>query len=109
MPLLRKHLRPVYLFSQQEEDSGYVGTTTIYVPSHIEYCNIQPVTNTVTAEIYGERVYNMVSLMCELKANIHEGDRLSLSDFTVPSHKVVSVMTYTTHKTILAEVMGVGR
>lgn len=108
MPLLRKHLKPVYIFRQKEEDSGYVGTKAVCSPSHIEYCNIQPAANKLTAEIYGEKVYNMYTLLCGLESNICEGDRLAFNGFSKPSHKAVSVMVYTTHKTILAEVIGVG-
>lgn len=108
MPLLRKNLKTVYIFRQREDDSGYVGTKATYSPSHTEFCNIQPSTNKLMAEVYGERVFSMFTLLCSLDSNINEGDRLSFDGFSKPSHKVVSVMLYTTHKTILAEVIGVG-
>ena len=46
----------------KEQESGYVGTKTVWAYSHTVQCNVQPAENKLTAEIYGVRVYDMYSL-----------------------------------------------
>ena len=107
MRFMRRNLKPVYVFCPKETDSGYVGTKTEYVPSHKIWCVISPAENKITAEIYGKRVYDMISLMCDTKEDIQGAHRLSLDGFSTPEYKIVSVKKYSVHTEVLAEVIGV--
>lgn len=103
--MLRRYLKPVYVFTQKETESDYVGTKTEWVISHTIHANVQCAANKLTSEIYGERVSNMLSLICDESAEINEGNRVSFTCSGKPTHKIVSVMRYSTHKTVLAEVI----
>lgn len=103
MRFLKKDLKPVYVFVKSEVDSGYVGKKVVDDYFHTIYANVQPADSKITTEAYGERVYNMVSIMCDLSCDISH--KISLDGTEKPTHKVVSVMEYTNHKVILAEVI----
>lgn len=103
MRLMQKDLKPVHLFAAQEVESGYVGTVTKWNYTDTVQCNIQPADNKITAEVYGERVYNMISLLCPLDCGITEAVRLSPTSKEAPDYKVVSIKTYITHIAVLAE------
>lgn len=103
--LIRKDLKPVYVFAAQEQESGYVGTKTVWAYSHTVQCNVQPAENKLTAEIYGVRVYDMYSLICGLSDALSEGQRVSFGSVEKPTHRIVSVKRYGMHKVLLAEVI----
>ena len=103
MRFLKKDLKPVYVFVKSEVDSGYVGKKVVDNYSHMVYANIQPADSKITVESYGERAYNMVSIMCDISQNISY--KISLANKEKPTHKVISVKEYTNHKVILAEVI----
>lgn len=103
MRFLKRDLKPVYVFVKSEVDSGYVGKKVVDNYSHTVYANIQPADSKITVESYGERAYNMVSIMCDISQDISH--KISLTDIEKPTHKVVSVKEYTNHKVILAEVI----
>lgn len=103
MRFLKRDLKPVYVFAKSEVDSGYVGKKVVDNYSHKVYANIQPADSKITVESYGERAYNMVSIMCSSAYDISY--KISLTDTEKPTHKVVSVKEYTNHKVILAEVI----
>ena len=103
MRFLRRDLKPVYVFAKKTVDSGYVGSKTIDEYSHTVYANVQPADSRITAEAYGEKAYDMISIMCDISSGI--AHKISLSGTEKPTYKVVSVKEYTNHKVILAEVI----
>ena len=105
MPMLRKHLMPVHVFNLIKHDDIYVGTEMVPEYSHTIKANVQPAESKVTVEAYGERVYNMLSVIAPISATISEKNELSfgMGQDTQPTHKVVSVKRYTDHCVILAE------
>ena len=105
MRFLRKDLKKVYVFSKKESESDYVGTKVSYEPSHVIYCHITPAADKLTSEVFGERAYSMLNLMCTKNYDIKDGYRISLKGFDVPEYKVISVMEYTQHKSVVAEVI----
>lgn len=103
MRFLKRDLKPVYVFVKSEVDSGYVGKKIVDNYSHTVYANIQPADSKITVESYGERAYNMVSIMCDISQDISH--KISLVGTEKPTHKVISVKEYSNHKVILAEVI----
>lgn len=105
MPMLRKHLMPVHVFNLIKHDDVYVGTEMVPEFSRTVNANVQPAERKVIAEAYGERVYNMLSVIATISAEIDEKNELSFGagQETQPTHKVVSVKRYTDHCVILAE------
>lgn len=105
MPLIRKRLMPVHIFVLVERDDGYVGTETVPEFSRTVNANVQPAESKVTAEVYGERVCNMLSVIAPAGAQIDERNELSFGNGQefAPTHKVISVKHYSDHSVILAE------
>lgn len=103
MALLRKNLVPVYVFEEQERESGYVGTEIADVFTGKVQAIVQPANSSITAETYGERIGNMVTVYCPVWAEIDESCKVSFSNGEAPTHKIVSVKRYQNQKVILAE------
>lgn len=103
MRLTERDLRDVYLFESETVESGYVGTTEQWNHTDTVRGCVRVAENKITAEIYGERVQNMLSVLCLPNCGITENTRLSLSDRTSPAYKVVSIKPYYDHTVILAE------
>lgn len=103
MRLTQRDLKDVYIFTSQTVDSGYVGTQTNWIYSHTIKCDVQPGENKITAQIYGDRVYNMYIVICQLGA-ISECCKLSFSGDDQAEYQVVSVKDYLDHTVVLAEV-----
>lgn len=105
--MLRKYLRTVYLFEKKEADKNapdyYPGQKAREVYSHSIVCNVQPSKNQITSEIYGERVNNILSLMCDMDAEIDKKMTVSLTGCKKPEYKITSIEAYTKHKVIMIE------
>ena len=103
MAFLRKNLVPVFVFEEQERESGYVGTEIADVYVRTVNAIVQPANSSITAETYGERISNMLTVYCPVLAEIDENCKLSFSNGEAPTHKIVSVKRYQNQKVILAE------
>ena len=105
--MLRKYLRTVYLFEKKEADKNapdyYPGQKARGVYSHSIVCNVQPSKNQITSEIYGERVNNILSLMCDMDAEIDKNMIVSLTGCQKAEYKITSIEAYTKHKVIMIE------
>ena len=105
--MLRKYLKTVYLFEKKEADKNapdyYPGQKAKEVYSHKIECNIQPAKNQLTSEIYGERVNNILSLMCDVETEINKNMTVSLTGCQKPEYKITSIEVYTKHKVIMIE------
>ena len=108
---LQKDLKQVYVFREWETEQDvndpnfYPGKRQGRVYSHQVRCNIQPADSSVTAQAFGRQCYEMMQLMCDAKADIVAGDRLSLDRPDRPTHRIASIKQYGTHKILLAEVL----
>ena len=108
MRLLRKDLRKAYLFSKSKSDRKSVYDTGIkYENIGCILCNVQPINNEIKAQAYGERIFNMLSLVCEKNQDIKECFAISFGNEEKPEYKVVSVMEYKNHNVVTVE-KGVG-
>ncbi len=105
MRFLRKDLKEVFVFYNHEKESSYVGTETVPMFSHKIKAVVQPAANKLNAEIYGERVHSMYRLICDSKQEISENCLISFHTAVSPQYKIISVMRYTAHSVILAEVI----
>lgn len=103
MRLTERDLRDVYLFEAETVESGYVGTTEQWNYAGTVRGCVRVAESKITAEIYGERVQNMLSVLCLPDSGIAEHTRLSVDSREVPEYKVVSIKPYQDHTVILAE------
>lgn len=107
MRVMEADLKPIHLFEMQapDEDSPdfYPGQQPEWTYARTVRGNVQPAENRLTAEIYGERVHDMLSVILLPGSGIHEGMRLSFSGAEKADYKTVSVKEYSTHTVILAE------
>lgn len=105
--MLRKYLRTIYLFKKEQADRDapdyYPGQKSKETYSHRIEGNVQPAKNAVTSEIYGERVTNILSLICDKNAEISKDMKVSLSGSEKPEYKITSIEEYTRHKVIMME------
>ena len=111
MRLLVRDLVPVHVFTAHAVDESdpdfYPGTQPEQRYSHTLRCNVQPAENRATAEVFGVKVYDMVSILCERDAKLAQHDMVSLAGTEKATHRIVSVKPYQTHLVCLAEkVMG---
>ena len=105
--LLIKDLKPVHVFKMVKSSGVYVGTEMVAEYSHTIKANIQPAESKITAEVYGERVHNMFTVLCPAGVQICDKDKVSLAEDkqTEPTHKIVSVKRYSDHSVLLVEAM----
>lgn len=103
MRLTQRDLKEVYLFTPETVESGYVGTITKWTYTETVKCDVQPADNKIEAEVYGERVYNMLSILCLPDCGMSEDIRLSINSKAAPEYKVVSIKPYSDHLVVLAE------
>lgn len=103
MRLMQKDLKPVHLFTSKEVQSDYVGNVEKWEYTNTVQCNVQPADNKITAEIYGKRVHDMISLLCPLDCGITEDTRLSLAEKDKPTYEIKSIKYPSTHISVLAE------
>lgn len=103
MRLAQKYLRDVHVFTRQTIESGYVGTETKWVYHNTIKCDVQPAESKITAQIYGDKVYDMYSVICPLGA-IGNDHKISFASRDKAEYKVVSVKNYLDHTVVLAEV-----
>ena len=105
--MLRKYLKTVYLFEKKEADKNapdyYPGQKAREVYSHKIECNVQPAKNQITSEIYGERVNDILSLMCDNDVKISKDMTVSLTSYQKPEYKITSIEEYTKHKVVMIE------
>lgn len=107
MRLMEKDLKDIYLFEMQQPDEDspdfYPGQQPEWSYARTVRGNVQPAENKLTAEMYGERVHDMLSVILPLGSGICEGVRISFSGTQKADYKAVSVKEYNTHTVILAE------
>lgn len=105
--MLRKYLKTIYLFRKQEADKNdpnyYPGQKAKEVYYRSIKCNVQPAKNEITSEMYGERVTNILSLLCDKDVEITDDMTISLSNPKKSEYKIISIEEYTRHNVIMIE------
>ena len=71
--------------------SSYIGTETRWEPAGTIRAEVQPLSDSATAEQYGVKFSRSVQLFCDIGADISERDRVELSGGT---YEVKGVTTY---------------
>lgn len=103
--MLYKNRVPVYFFTQEERESGYVGTETADVFKRAYKGIAAPADSMITAEAYGERVGNLFSVSLPPGSSVSEFDKLSFEGTKKPTHRIVSLKRYHNRMVVLAERM----
>lgn len=103
MRIMTADLKIMPHFRPERTESGYVGTEKKLNRIKDIAAQVTPVTDRASAEVYGEKITKMRSLLCDINADIKCGDYVALDGLKL---KVVSVMRYSTHLAVLAEFAG---
>ena len=93
-------LEKVTVYRKVEKKSDYVGTVTELKEIATVDCAVNPITDKISAELYGERIKGMVSLRTTDLNVIEVGDIVKIGGV---SFKVLSVNHYSDHDSITAE------
>ena len=88
------HLRPV------ERESDYIGTATELSEVGTLRGTVNPVTDKISAEIYGNRINGMISLTLLTPHSVVVGDVLRYMN---EAYRVLSIAHYQSHDIITAE------
>ena len=109
MRLKQNELKTVYVFGagKVDEDSPdfYPGEEADNVFLKTIRCNVQCADSKITAEVYGKKAFDMFQLLCEIGVDINDSMKISMTDDTKPTHNIVSIRPYSTHTTVLIEVI----
>ncbi len=109
MRLKQNELKTVYVFGAGKIDDDspnfYPGEEPDDVFLKTIRCNVQCADNKITAEVYGKKAFDMFQLLCETGVDINDSMKISLTDDTKPTHNIVSIRPYSTHTTVLIEVI----
>lgn len=100
MRLMKADLETVTVYRKENRKSDYVGTVTELTELATVDCAVNPVTDKVSAELYGERIKGMVSLLTTALNVIEVGDTVKIGGV---SYKALSVNHYSDHDSITAE------
>lgn len=100
MRLMMDDLKAVTVYRKVEKESDYVGTVTELKEIAAVDCAVNPVTDKVSAELYGERIKGMVSLLTTDLNVIEVGDIVKIGG---AGYKVLSVNHYSDHDSVTAE------
>lgn len=96
----QRALKTVPVYVRKTVDSGYVGTESKYIHSADVRCSLHPADGKISAEIYGERVYSMIKMICPVSAAEFDGAAIDSGEMT---HKVVSRVKHTDHQIVILE------
>ena len=100
MRLMMADLEKVTVYRKVEKKSDYVGTVTELTELATVDCAVNPITDKVSAELYGERIKGMLSLLTTAQNVIAVGDTVKIGGV---SYKALSVNHYSDHDSITAE------
>ncbi len=104
MRLIQSRLREVPIYRPMETENDYVGTSRIWEPVGVILADVQPASDRRMVEMYGDRASHMQTLYTYTGADIQDGyGAFAMSKNGEPTHKVVSVMRYSTHVVLTVE------
>lgn len=101
MRLNRKYLRTVFVKPKITLDDGEGGIYEDYKDKGIAIeANIQPATSRLQGEVYGERISNILNMLCtDHIESLAEGVALCVytSEYDKPDYKIISIKRWSTH------------
>lgn len=103
MRLMETDLKAYSVYRPRAVLSDYIGTKTEYVENGAIRAQVQPVTDKVSVALYGNRVEKMKNLVCPYGVDLRKGDKVEIDG---EKHKVVGLLTYSTHITAAVELEG---
>lgn len=101
---MESDLRSIPQFRAVTSPSSYIGTQKEYkaVEGGIR-AQVQPVTDSLSVAMYGNRVTQMRSLICPAGTDLKKDDLVEIDG---EKYRITAVLTYTTHLTATAELEG---
>ena len=100
MRLMKRDERELIHLRPEEKQSDYIGTVTELSEVGTVKGIVNPVTDRLSAELYGTRVLGMVSVTLLSGNPVKNGDILR---FSGADYKVLSIAHYQSHDLITAE------
>ncbi|MBP0985115.1 MAG: hypothetical protein J6A19_15460 [Oscillospiraceae bacterium] len=97
---MNKRLQELPLFRPVEQKSSYCGTDVKYLSSGTLTAEVQPISDTATAELYGVNVIRSVLLLCAPGAAVMERCRVEING---DMYEVKGVTRYTNYTKAGAE------
>jgi hypothetical protein len=97
------------MFLKKKTPSDYIGDSYQWQSAGSILCSVLPVTDKLTAELYGPRVEQMLLLHAAPGTAIADGMGIAFTAGAAePEYTVVSVKKRMTHTYVLVEVMKIG-
>lgn len=100
---MERDLRTLTLDRAERTPSPYIGTKKEYKPVGTIRAMIQPVTDSLLAALYGNRVAKMKNLVCPAGTDLKKDDLVGIDG---EKYRIVSVLAYTAHLAAVAEKEG---
>lgn len=100
MRMMTVDTRTLAVYRKVSKKSDYVGTVSELKQTATVNAVVKPVTDSVSVELYGERVHGMLTIVTTDKDTLEVGDivRCDGSDY-----KILAVAHYTMHDSATAE------
>ncbi len=100
MRLMQSRLSKLTMLAPKDEPSSYIGTETTYIEAGEIPAEVQPLSDTMTAEHYGLRISRSVQLFTGPDTHIMERYRF---DYNGDRYEVKGVSRYPDHAKVVAE------
>ena len=100
MRLMVRDIEYIGHYRKESKESPYIGTVSKLAELGTLRGVVNPVTDSVSVELYGERVHGMVSITVLSGNALKIGDILRISGV---DYKVLSIAHYTLHDIVTAE------
>ena len=100
MRLMARDIEYIGHYRKESKTSTYIGTVAKLTELGTLRSVVRPVTDSVSVELYGERVHGMVSVTLLSGSALKIGDILRISGV---DYKVLSIAHYSLHDMVTAE------
>lgn len=98
--LAKRDVRTVSVYRTSKTDSGYVGTVETETLIGTADAVVSPVTDEMSAKIYGDRVGKMKQFLFLTPVDIRYGDKLLIGE---TKYRVIAKPEYTDHIVVRGE------
>lgn len=107
MRLMRADLHSFEFYRYEKADSGYVGTAIEKRFAGKFSAAVKPVSDSLSAELYGERVRNMIQLtVLKDKAMLLFSNGDGFRDENGRQYRIISIAEYSSHILVTGELEG---
>ncbi|MCM1335304.1 MAG: hypothetical protein NC084_12825 [Bacteroides sp.] len=103
MRIMTRDLRTLPLDRAERTPSPYIGTKKEYRTIGTIRAMIQPVTDSLSAALYGNRITKMKNLVCPTGTDVRKDDLVGIDG---EKYRIVSILAYTAHIAAVAEKEG---